>query len=431
MTPLASTSRVGVATDVIERAVLFMAPLLVFWTTLRPLTDLSNDTVLQPRETGDLFSQILFVGLFALAVAKLVAMGWRRALPLLHPAYLSVMGWLLVSSLLSVDVSLSLRRLVLSILVMGIVGVGLLLPRNARQFSTWIGATALVVVALCYLAVILVPHLAVHQSDALVEANLSGNWRGIYDHKSRAGPMMVIFLFIGLFLLRERRYALGGCLSALAAVFLLFTGAKQPTLLVPFIVVLSMIVGQIRSRASLALALLIPLALYNLFTVGSAVLPGIAAIDASFLSDPTFTDRTGIWRFAVDNFLQRPFAGWGFLAFWNTGRTLFTTVGGPDAYAVQASHSHNSYLDLALTTGFPGLLLALWALILLPILDYGRARRNPENASLATLFFQIWAFCAFAGAMETLFVQRDDSIWVSFLLAIFGLRFLSERRLEP
>ena len=431
MTPVASTERVGVDTDLIERAILFMAPLLVFWITLRPLTDLSNDAVLQPRETGDLFSQVLFVSLFALAIAKLVAMGGRRALPLAHPAYLSIIVWLTLSSLLSVDLSLSLRRLVLSILVMGIVGVALLLPRDVRQFSTWIGATALTVVALCYLAVILVPHLAVHQSNAVVEANLSGNWRGIYDHKSRAGPMMVIFLFIGLFLLRERRYALGGSLSALAAVFLLFTGAKQPTLLVPFILVLSWIAGRVGSRTSLVMVLLIPLALYNLFTVGSAVLPGIAAVDAKFLSDPTFTDRTGIWRFAIENVLQHPFTGWGFHAFWNTGRTLFNDVAGPDSYAVQASHSHNSYLDLALTTGFPGLLLALWALVLLPVLDYWRARQCPENARLATLFFQIWAFCVFAGAMETLFFQRDDSIWVSFLLAILGLRFLSERRLAP
>lgn len=428
MTSVAGGARAGFDTDLVERALLFLGPLLVFWITLRPLTDLSSDAVLQPHEVGDLASQLLFLGMFALSTAKLMVLGYRRMRPLVHPAYLSMLCWLFVSSLSSVEPSLSLRRLALSIVVMSLVGIALLLPRNVRQFSTWIGSAALLVVVLCYLAVIFVPHLAIHRSDAVIEANLAGNWRGIYDHKSRAGPMMVIFFFIGLFLQRERNYVLGGALIGLSGLFLLFTGAKQPLALVPFVVALSWLVGRIRSRSIIVAMLLVPVAVYNLFTVGSAVLPSIAGLDATFLPDPTFTDRIGIWRFAIESFSQRPITGWGFLGFWNTGRTLFTAIGGPDSYAVQASHSHNSYLDLALTTGLPGLLLALWAIVVLPILDYDRAKQNSGSDSLATLMFQIWMFCVFAGAMETLFFQRDDSIWVSFLLSIFGLRFLSERR---
>ena len=302
------------------------------------------------------------------------------------------------------------------------------MPRNARQFAGWIGAAALAVVALCYLAVILVPQLAVHQSDAVVEANLAGDWRGLYDHKSRAGPMMAIFLFVGLYLLREGRRVSGILLAVAAGVFLLFTGAKQPIVLLPFVLAASWVAARMRRPAILLVVLPGLLLVYNLFLVGSVVFPGIAAIDASVLSDPTFTDRTGIWRFAIDNAAQRPITGWGFFAFWNTGHVLFNGAGGPDGYAVQASHAHNSYLDLALTTGVPGLLLAIVALVILPIRDYVRARSDPGSASLATLFLRIWAFCVFCGALETLFFQRDDSIWTSFLLAVFGLRFLADRR---
>ena len=333
-----------------------------------------------------------------------------------------------MSSLLSVDPGLSLRRLFLTLLVAGLVGIALVLPRDMRQFASWIGAAALLIVGLCYAAVIFTPHLAIHQPDAVIEANLAGDWRGIYDHKSRTGPMMVIFFFIGLFLLRERRQAMGATLTVAAGLFLLFTGAKQPISLVPIVLAMSAGAARIRRPATLLVALLALLALYNLFLVGSVVFPAIAAIDASIMSDPTFTDRTGIWRFAVASFVQHPVTGWGFFAFWNTGQTLFNEVGGADSYATHASHSHNSYLDLALTTGLPGLLLALVALVILPIRDYNRAKAHPESAAMATLFFRIWAFCVFCGAMETLFLQRDDSIWVSFLLAIFGLRFLAERR---
>ena len=428
MSSLAAGAQPRSAVDTAERAALFLGPLLVFWITLRPLTDLTSDALLSPFESGDLSSQIFFVVIFGLAIAKLMSLGWRRILLLAHPAYLAIVGWLLVSSLLSIEPGISLRRLALSVLVMGLVGMMLLLPRNLRQFSTWVGTAALAVVVLCYLAVLFLPHLAVHQADAVIEADLAGNWRGIYEHKSRAGPMMVIFLFIGLFLLRERRFALGGALALAAGAFLLFTGAKQPIVLVPFVLLLAWVGGRVRRPAVLLVALPGLLLLYNVFLVGSVVFPGIAAIDATLMSDPTFTNRTGIWRFAIDNFLQRPLTGWGFLGFWNTGHTLFNESGGQDAYAAQASHSHNSYLDLALTTGLPGLALALWAIVFLPIRDYARAKADPARASLATLFFQIWAFCVFCGALETIFFRRDDSIWVSFLLAILGLRCLAERR---
>lgn len=419
------------AADGIERAALFLGPLLLFWITLRPLTDLRSDAVLGPRESGDLFSQVLFLGLFALLLAKLRSIGWHRLAPLAHPAFLAVAGWLLIASLTSVDPSLSLRRLALSLMVTGMVGIMLLLPLGQRQFTDWLGAAALLVVGLCYLAVIAVPHLAVHQADAVIEANLAGDWRGLYDHKSRAGPMMVIFFFIGLHLLRERRFAMGVPLVAGALVFLLSTGAKQPIALVPVTLAVSWAASRLRRPAVLLAGLPLLLLLYNLFLVGSVVFPPIAAIDAALMTDPTFTNRTGIWRFALDNFMHRPLFGWGFFGFWNTGQTLFTEGTGPDAYASHASHSHNSYLDLALTTGLPGLLLALWAVVLQPLRDYLAARPDPARASLATLFFQIWFFCVFCGAMETLFFQRDDSIWVSLLLAVFGLRFLAERRPLP
>ena len=102
-----------------------------------------------------------------------------------------------------------------------------------------------------------------------------------------------------------------------------------------------------------------------------------------------------------------------------------------DSWAATASHSHNTYLDIALTTGLPGLLLTLWSLILLPISDFARARRLPENRALALLFFRIWLFVTLFGALETPFFRRDDPIWVAFLLAIFGLRFLACYRVRP
>lgn len=416
--------------DLVTRAVLFIGTLLVFWITLEPLKDLSDGTVLAPTESSDLFNQLLFLTLFCLSGWKLAVMGWRRILPLAHPAYGATLAWFLVGCAFAINPGISVRRLVLSVIVMAIVGVLVLLPRDRRQFEAWLGGVALTVVALCYLAVALVPHLAVHQSDAAMEVNLAGSWRGIYGHKSLAGPMMVVLLLTGTYLIAQGRLLLGPALLVFAGLFLAFTGAKQPQALVPFVFVWSWLAARTRSVRWLLALCLIPLALYLTFTVGSAAIPWVADVNRRFMTDPTFTNRTGIWDFALAHFLERPLFGYGFYGFWNTDYVRYAVDSVRNPWAALASHSHDAYLDLALTTGLPGLMLSVWALVILPIQDFARARCVAENRELALLFFRIWLFCVFLGSMETVFFQRDDALWVSFLIAIFGLRFLASYRLR-
>lgn len=414
----------------LARAGLFVLALLIFWITLEPLKDLSDGALLEPTEAADRFNQVVFLTLFGLSLWALRAGGWRRAAPLLHPAYGAVLGWFLLDCAFAINPGLSLRRLILSAMVMAIVGVLLLLPRSQRQFEAWIGGVAITVVVLCFLAVALVPHLAVHQADAAAEVNLTGSWRGIYDHKSRTGPMMVVFLILGAYLTGRWRLVLGPCLFVLAGTFLAFTGAKQPQALVPFVFAWAWLAGRIRSVPLLLAVCLVPLVLYLTFTVGSAAIPAVAAFNERVMSDPTFTNRTGIWGFALASFLERPLTGYGFMGFWNTEYVRYAVDAARNPWAATASHSHDSYLDLALTTGLPGLALAVWALVVLPILDFARARRDPASRDLALLFFRIWLFAVFLGSMETLFFQRDEAFWVAFLIAVFGLRYLTAYRVR-
>ena len=431
MSTAALTRERTVGFDLVTRAALFIGTLLVFWITLEPLKDLSDGTLLAPTQSSDLFNQLLFLTLFLLLGWKLGTMGWRLVLPLAHPAYGAVLAWFLVGCLFAVTPDISLRRLAFCVVVMLIVGVLLVLPPTQRSFESWLGGVALTIVVLCYLTVALFPHLAMHQADAALETNLAGDWRGVYAHKSVTGAMMVVFLLIGAYLTSRRYFILGPTLFVLAGVFLGFTGAKQPQALIAMVFVWSWLAARTKSTGWLFALSLTPLALYLTFTVGSVVFPWAASFNASVMSDPTFTKRFDIWEFALHNFLERPIFGYGFFGFWNTEYVRYTVPSQPGSWAANAAHSHNAYLDIALTTGLPGLLLALWSLLVLPILDFARARRSPENRALALLFFRIWLFVTLFGALETPFFRRDDPIWVAFLLAVFGLRFLASYRVRP
>ncbi|MGL1797825.1 O-antigen ligase family protein, partial [Vibrio parahaemolyticus] len=91
--------------------------------------------------------------------------------------------------------------------------------------------------------------------------------------------------------------------------------------------------------------------LMNLLTVGSVLSPSLGAITRALPIDSTFTGRSEIWELALGAVAEKPIIGHGYAAFWDNVRDRETAQG--SEWAVSAAHSHNSYLDLAITLGLP------------------------------------------------------------------------------
>ena len=190
----------------------------------------------------------------------------------------------------------------------------------------------------------------------------------------------------------------------------------------------------VRSLAGRAVLALGAVALFNALTIGTVISDALAAFVARLPVDTTFTGRAGLWRFAVDSIGERPLIGHGFFAFWRTEATQSLAEGSGDwetNWAGTAAHSHNGYLDTILGLGLIGLALTLVVLVLKPLRDFDRATRNEGTASpFAMMFVQIWLFGLMLSAMESFFFDRADSIWVTFLFAVFGLHYLARFRTQ-
>lgn len=50
---------------------------------------------------------------------------------------------------------------------------------------------------------------------------------------------------------------------------------------------------------------------FSLISIGSVLAPPIQEAVGSLLTDATFTGRSEIWQFAIDNIMIRPWRGWG------------------------------------------------------------------------------------------------------------------------
>ena len=83
----------------------------------------------------------------------------------------------------------------------------MLLPKSQSELARWFSIAALVLLAICYLGVLLAPNLSIHLATDTQEPQLAGDWRGSFGHKNVAAAMMAMLLFIGIYIARVRRVA--------------------------------------------------------------------------------------------------------------------------------------------------------------------------------------------------------------------------------
>ncbi|ADZ88225.1 O-antigen polymerase [Brucella melitensis M5-90] len=233
---------------------------------------------------------------------------------------------------------------------------------------------------------------------------------------------MAVFAFAGLYLWR-RGWKTSGLLIGLSALgFVSQTGSKTTMALVPFamlLVVLPGLMGLRKLTAGLIFAIQLAFAT---FTFGVVLFEPIRRLVENMDVDATFTGRVSIWKFALEALSKRPWTGYGYESFWSS------------AYARHAArpyyldwdvrgivHGHNSYLDVAMTMGIPALLCAIAVIIVMPLVHYARCRPVRENMLLADFFLMIVLFGTLNAMMESFFFRRMDPVWLTLILAIFGL----------
>jgi O-antigen ligase len=238
-----------------------------------------------------------------------------------------------------------------------------------------------------------------------------------------------MLIFVGLYLISRKYLISGMAITGLSAVFLVFSGGKSAMGLCVVTLVLSSVVYALKSPWLRASVCFIPLFTLNALTVGSVFDNRLAEILKLLPIDTTFTGRSDIWEFAISSLALRPFLGYGFAAFWGTGSIEKLVKSDQFEWAASASHSHNGYLDTALTMGYPGLALIIFIFVYSPLRDFNVATRSGNAGPLAKLFMRLWLFGIYLSSMESFLLDRADPIWFTFLVAVFGLHYISRFRL--
>ncbi|AMA55867.1 O-antigen ligase family protein [Bradyrhizobium sp. CCGE-LA001] len=405
------------------RCLVAVAALLLILVTLEPFPDLRSEHFVTVVGGRMALTYIVY-GLLAVVAVLCVAATDAPALKtLVTPLHLCLVGWLLINIAFSESRGVSFQRFVLAASVTSLAVLLPLLPPTQRSFNLCLGGAALALLVVCYLGVVLAPQYSIHTVFDITEPQLAGDWRGSFGHKNVASPVMTILVYVGIYLSAVGSFVMGPAIAALAGIFLIFTGGKTSSVLCLAIYLLASLVYVTRSLWLKRIICFVPLILMNLLTVGSVMSPALGGITRMLPLDPTFTGRSAIWEFALAAVAEKPIIGHGYAAFWDDVSARQTAQGAE--WATTAAHSHNSYLDLAVTIGLPGLLLVILIFALAPLGNFQSAQAHNRSGALAKLFLTIWLFGLYYGATETFLLDRQNPIWFMFGLAVAGLHFLA------
>jgi O-antigen ligase len=413
----------GAIAGVDWRAMTFVAVLLLAWITLKPFSDLGAAETLDSSSGRETETYLWFGALAAFCLLQLVGTDRPGLRCLAVPSFVGLGVWVGLTCLTSQDPTTSVKHAALNGFVAASAASLLLLPRGRPQLASLLAIAAGLLLALSYFGVIFMPDYAIHQATDLGEPNLAGNWRGVFAHKNEASAVFSMVAFIGVFIARSGRAIEGYAISAFSLLFVFLSGGKSSTVLCCATIFVSLMAtrGPVLASGVLALA---PLLALNALGVGSVAFPLFASVSASLPLDATFTGRTDIWRFALDRLSSHLSTGYGFSAFWNS-ESVRIAAADANSWAGQAAHAHNGYLDSALSMGLPGLALVLWAFVAQPFFDVRRAVRAGADPALVLMLAQIWLFGIYLSSLESFFFNRNDPIWMTFLFAVFGLRYIA------
>lgn len=308
----------------------------------------------------------VFAVAFALALPR-----WRltaRLMPRILPMTAFLL-WVWLSVLWSDAFTTTLNSaLVLTLLLLSGFLIGIRLPLH-HAAKVLVGA-AFIIAVTSLMSVIVMPSYGVHQMTDASQSVHAGAWRGVYLHKNHFGQLCGI--------------CLSGVLMARRSV--IHSGFVKWTLagLLFFLI--------LRSTSASAVAL-VPLTLMLSYYIVALnplgkVLAGIAAIAGGLVGllsfnlmlemlgrDATFSGRTNIWESAATFISRNPLHGYGFNSTNYGGFTqeLNRLTGLADP--------HNGYVDLVLGTGFIGLTLFLFAVVMAWIVLRGVYRMGGAQAS--------------------------------------------------
>lgn len=379
-----------------------------------------------PSVTGgtNLVRQMLLIGLFCGALPILLVYR-RRAVQILRDNLLPLAAyvWLAATALWSMHPPLTIRRVVAEVLVLGLLVAVVSVMRSWKVIVYPIVAAAVMIVLADITAVVVAPGLAIGPIGAM----------GVHTNKNLAGVITMIALILcgGTFLANRdgRVRAVLLPVIVLGFIFLVLTKSKTSLGLIVLTYATVPALYLVFKRWSAA-PVIVPAALISAAALALVVVAGFGIPRSDVLEfvfgDATLTRRTELWAFLQTSIDQRPYLGWGWGAFWDTGAPINPINAPPRSWVLPANEintAHSGYIDIWLQSGLIGLLIVL-AMIGRAVWVYTSLLRQRHwgvetDRLIATMFAVVVALTLY-NFLESLLFRPADCLSGLFVLCLLA-----------
>ncbi len=288
----------------------------------------------------------------------LIAANWRRFLAVarLGGPVNAFVALAVASSLWSSYPAISLRKslALLQIVLFGYYLVARFPMERVIRLLSWVFATAFVLSIVLALAV---PDIGVMHED-----ELSGDWCGVFAHKSALGEASILgtICFAWRWAHEPGRRVLNSGGILLCVVLAVMSGSKTAQLTIvllgPIAVGLRLLrlpgLGKLWAGFLMATALVTLAAIMFFF---------FTELTAAVGKDATLTGRIPVWQSLLGFAFQHPLGGYGYTAFFVAENPDVENVWRHGGWEMWDSHS--TFIGMLVELGIPGLLLSQWVLL--------------------------------------------------------------------
>lgn len=270
-------------------------------------------------------------------------------------------------------------------------------------------------IAISLVLIFALPGYAQQSTNGVVLLEGARGWRGISIDKNAFGSVVGLALLVFLADNRVDHPAFRWGFAGLALVCLI--GCLSKTALAVTLIVLP--IAFVLSRiAPGRRALLIPAAIYlaaGLFLIRDDL---IRPFSEARYDPEAFTGRGLIWNALWPYFEENPMFGAGFGSFWSIGydSPIFTFA--RSEWVTKIAQGHNGYLDLLVTIGIPGLVMAVAAVFVVPMVKMLIDIHIHQNVKFLVFAVLLYAFGN--NFTESTLLSRDTfpNVIVLFALAV-------------
>ncbi|WP_375285512.1 O-antigen ligase family protein [Sphingomonas sp.] len=352
--------------------------------------------------------------LFSCFIVLAAARPWNniRRLMILPISVAATLLWCWVSVSWSISPATSLRRIVQVTLSAYIIFLIVRQLGYARTLSLLRWSFALAIAA-SLLTILIVPSIGVQEAGGEVDAGAANTWRGIFIDKNVAGAFAAATISLFVFDARQLPWKSRLGVILMASIFLVGTASKTAF----GVEVIALAVGLVLTRYRLRYRpILIPLLLLAVVAVVLGWSAFIEPFRAALYDPNAFTGRGPIWATLLRYLEQHWLLGAGFGSFWGVADSPALQIADVAWVRDKVRIGHNGYLDLWVTIGLPGLLLAILTFLVLPIARLLlRAGATPGQIALISSWLVLVAGQNFT---ESSLLHEKSLITVVLLFAV-------------